>query len=145
MGFDHYFLGEHQCLAGNGSIWTSPATWMAALSQNTNKLRFMPGVFVLPFHNPFRLAQDAAWVDQLSEGRLECGVGLGSVEHQYVRLNLPFNERRAMAEEAMEVVLKAWTEECFTHHGKYYHYDEVLPWPAPYQKAPSTRLVAGHQ
>ena len=133
LGFDYYLMGEHQCEDPATSIWSSPAVWMAALAQETNRLKFMPMVFVLPFHNPFRLAQDCAWVDQLSEGRLEAGFGMGSFEHQQVRLNLPFSERRAMSQEAMDVILKAWTQECFTHHGEYYHYDEALAWPQPYQ------------
>ena len=91
-------------------------------------------VFPLPFHNPLRLAQDNAMVDQLSRGRVEFGVGTGPREHEFTRWNLPFSERRAMAIEALEIIEKAWTEESVTYEGKYWQFDEAIPLPRPYQK-----------
>ena len=91
-------------------------------------------IFQLPFYNPMRLAQDTAMVDQLSRGRLEFGAGLGVREHEFLRWNLPYSERRAMGVEALEIIKKAWTEESVTYEGKYWQFDEALPLPRPYQK-----------
>src|ERR1041385_8896138 len=70
-GYRYYFFIEHQnafftCI-------TSPNVYLAALARETSALRFGPMVYQVPMHNPIRLAQDAAMVDQLSQGRL--GVG----------------------------------------------------------------------
>src|SRR5919205_65409 len=97
------------------------------------KLRFGPMVYQLPMHHPIRLAQDAATVDHLSHGRLEFGAGYGIHAHEFMRWELPFAERRQMGEELMEIVLKAWTDEEVTYHGKYWSFDEALPKPKPYQ------------
>ena len=104
------------------------------IAQHTSKMRLGAMIFQLPFYNPIRLAQDVALVDQLSMGRLEFGIGYGVWEHEFVRWNLPFAERRAMGAEALEIIKKAWTEECFSYQGKYWQYDEALPWPQPFQK-----------
>src|SRR5438045_5366508 len=66
-------------------------------------------VYQLPLHHPIRLAQDAAMLDNLSHGRLEFGAGYGIHAHEFMRWELPFGERRAMGEEVMDIVLKAWT------------------------------------
>jgi hypothetical protein len=71
-------------------------------------------------------------LDHLSRGRLEFGAGLGTHEHEFMRWDTPFDERRAMGDEALEIILKAWTEERVTYEGKYWRFDEALPVPKPY-------------
>ena len=72
-------------------------------------------------------------LDQLSRGRLEFGTGIGVAEHEFVRWNLPFYERRQMSQEALEIIIKAWTEDTVTYQGDYWQFDEALPLPKPYQ------------
>lgn len=131
-GFNYYFMTEHQ--GNDNAMFSSPAEWLAVISQHTQMMRLGTMIFQLPFYNPIRLAQDAALVDQLSMGRLEFGIGYGVWEHEFVRWNLPFAERRAMGAEALEIIKKAWTEESFTYSGKYWQFDEALPWPQPFQR-----------
>ena len=73
-------------------------------------------------------------VDQLSRGRLDFGAGAGVGEMEFTRWKLPFHQRRAMAEEALEIIERAWTEESVTYDGEYWQFDEALPLPKPYQK-----------
>ena len=68
-------------------------------------------IFQLPFYNPMRLAQDTAMLDQLSRGRLEFGAGIGVLEHEFIRWGLDFHQRRAMSEEALEIIRQAWTQD----------------------------------
>src|ERR671932_884336 len=131
VGFRYYFFIEHQN-APFADI-SAPNVYLAALARETSRLRFGPMVYQLPTHHPIRLAQDAAMVDQLSRGRLEFGIGYGIHAHEFMRWELPFAERRAMGEEAMEIVLKAWTEDSVTYEGKYWRFNEALPKPKPYQ------------
>src|SRR5215510_1394982 len=132
LGYQYYYFIEHQnapfpCL-------TAPSVYLAALARETSTLRFGPMVYQLPMHHPIRLAQDAAMVDQLSHGRLEFGIGYGIHAHEFIRWKLPFSKRRDMGIEAMEIVVKAWTEESVTYEGAYWSVDEALPKPKPYQQ-----------
>ena len=132
LGYRYYFFIEHQNSPA-GQI-TAPTVYLAALSQRTSTIRFGVMIFPLPFYHPVRLAQDITTLDHLSRGRVEFPVGLGVYEHEFLRWKLPFSERRAMSEEAMEIIIKAWTEETVTYQGKYWQLDEALPYPRPYQQ-----------
>ena len=133
LGFQSHFIVEHQGV-GVGQV-QSPTVYLSALAQRTKTIRLGVLVFPLPFYNPMRLAQDAAMVDQLSRGRLEFGVGIGTRPHEFLRWYLPdFSERRAMATESLEIIEKAWAEGSVTYEGKYWQFDEAIPLPRPYQK-----------
>ena len=132
LGFRYHFIIEHQ--GNNVGQCQSPSVYLAALAQCTSTIRIGAMIYLLPFHNPIRLAQDAAMVDQLSRGRLDFGAGVGTLEHEFTRWRLPFSERREMGREAMGIIRKAWTDESVTHEGKYWKFDEAIPLPRPYQK-----------
>ena len=132
LGFHYHFLVEHQ--SSSGGQWTSPMVFLTALALNTSTIRIGGMIFLLPFYNPLRLAQDAATLDHISGGRLEFGAGLGTLAHQFDRWNIPFDERREIATEALDIIKKAWTEEVVSYEGKYWKFDEALPMPHPYQK-----------
>ena len=143
LGFKYHFVIEHQGHAV-GQIQT-PSVYLAALAQHTSTIRIGAMVYPLPFYNPLRLAMDCAMVDQLSRGRLEFGAGFGSADYEFYSWNPPFSfaERRLAGPEALDVIEKAWTEDRFTHHGKYYNYDDVIPLPHPYQKPHPPMWFAG--
>ena len=132
LGFGYYFVTEHQ--SEDIAMCTTPAVYLTAIAQRTSSIRLGAMIFQLPFHNPLRLAQDMAMVDQLSRGRVDFGVGAGVREHEFLRWKMSFDERRDMSAEAMEIIMKAWSEENFTYDGKYWQFEEALPWPKPYQK-----------
>lgn len=142
LGYQYYFFIEHQ--NAPFAYVSAPSVYLAALARETSRLHFGPMVYQLPMHHPIRLAQDAAMVDNLSHGRLEFGAGYGIHAHEFMRWELPFAERRAMGEELMEIVLKAWTEETVTYKGKYWSFDEALPKPKPYQKPYPPVWVGAH-
>src|ERR671938_1384293 len=108
VGFGYYFFIEHQN-APFADI-SAPNVYLAALARETTTLRFGPMVYQLPLHHPVRLAQDAATVDILSQGRLEFGIGYGIHAHEFMRWEMEFHDRRAIGEEVMDVVLQSWTQ-----------------------------------
>ena len=132
VGFQSYFFIEHQ--NAPFAYISAPNVYLAALARETSTLRFGPMVYQLPMYQPIRLAQDAAMVDQLSHGRLEFGIGYGIHAHEFMRWKMQFSERRDMGVEAMDIIMKAWTEDSVTYEGKYWCFDEALPKPKPYQK-----------
>ena len=142
LGYHSYYIIEHQ----NSHVGqnTAPSVYLSAVAQRTSKLRIGVMIYQLPFYNPIRLAQEAAMLDQLSHGRLEFGTGIGVAEHEFIRWNLPFFERQKMASEALEIIVKAWTQEDVTHNGEYWQYDEALPVPKPFQQPHPPIWVGAH-
>src|SRR5258708_134947 len=73
-GFHTAPIGPHHFLPGN---LADPLTFLAAVAARTDTLRIGTGIFQLPIHNPVRVAEQVATLDQLSGGRVSLGVGLG--------------------------------------------------------------------
>jgi alkanesulfonate monooxygenase SsuD/methylene tetrahydromethanopterin reductase-like flavin-dependent oxidoreductase (luciferase family) len=141
LGYQSYYIIEHQ--NSFGSI-TAPSVYLTAVARHTSHLRLGTMIYQLPFHHPMRLAEEVAMLDHLSRGRVEFGAGIGVAEHEFLRWNVPFYERRAMSAEALEIIVKAWTEESVTYQGKYWQFDEALPVPKPYQKPHPPIWVGAH-
>ena len=142
FGYRHYYIIEHQ--NSYVSHITSPNVYLCAVARNTSNMRIGAMIYQLPFHHPVRLAQEAAMLDQLSHGRLEFGVGAGVAEHEFMRFGLDFYQRREMYSEALEIIIKAWTEEEVTYQGNFWQFDEVFPIPRPYQKPHPPIWIAAH-
>ncbi len=142
LGYQSYYIIEHQN-SHVGQI-TSPSVYLTAVAQRTEKIRLGVMIYQLPFYHPIRLAQESAMLDHLSRGRLEFGTGIGVHEHEFMRWGLPFQERQRMSSEALEIIVKAWTEETVTYEGNYWTFDEALPVPKPYQQPHPPIWVGGH-
>lgn len=131
MGYRYYFSIEHQ--SSSVSFLSAPNIYLTALARATSALRFGVMIYQLPFHHPIRLAEDVAMLDHLSQGRIEFGAGIGVTLHEFLRWNVPFDRRREISEEALDVILQAWTQDSVTYDGEYFRFDEVLTTPKPYQ------------
>ena len=132
LGYESYYIIEHQN-SHVGQI-TAPSVYLCAVAQQTSKLRIGVMIYQLPFYNPIRLAEEVATLDHLSHGRVEFGTGIGVAEHEFMRWNLPFFERQKMSSEALEIIVKAWTQDEVTYDGQFWQFDEALPVPKPYQQ-----------
>ncbi len=101
------------------------------------------GVSVLPLCHPIRLAEEAATVDQISQGRLDFGVGRSGFPRSYVGYGIPYGESRDRFSESLEIIQKAWNEDRLTYEGKYYSFNDLAVMPRPYQKPhPPIRVAA---
>ena len=100
----------------------------------TKRLRIGSTVFVLPFWNPIRLAEDVAMVDILSGGRLDVGVGTGYRMDEFKGFNVRHEESREMGRECFELLLELWKGDPVTAKGKYFELNEVAVRPVPKQK-----------
>ena len=142
LGFDTVWLGELH-FGRQSSILASPLMVLAAAAQRTQRIRLGTAVTLLPLHSPVKIAEEAATADVLSGGRLEFGVGRGTAPIHYVGYNVPQEESRERFEEALDVILKAWTTERLTYHGRYFQADNLAVVPKPLQKPhPPIRLAA---
>jgi len=134
---EHHFTGWNQISATLNLL-----TWVAA---RTKTLRVGTAVMVLPWHNPVLLAEQAATLDLLSGGRLDFGVGKGYRYNEFKGFCVPMEEADGRFEEAFDVIIKAWTTPGrFSHHGRYWHFDDVVVEPPVAQKPhPPVWMAAG--
>jgi alkanesulfonate monooxygenase SsuD/methylene tetrahydromethanopterin reductase-like flavin-dependent oxidoreductase (luciferase family) len=132
LGYCASFLVEHHFTGWNQvSATLQLLTWLAA---RTTTLRLGTAVQVLPWHNPVLLAEQAATLDVLSGGRLDFGIGKGYRHTEFEGFCIPPEEAPARFEEALEIILKAWTtRERFSHEGRFWRFKNVVVEPPPMQ------------
>jgi alkanesulfonate monooxygenase SsuD/methylene tetrahydromethanopterin reductase-like flavin-dependent oxidoreductase (luciferase family) len=141
-GLDAMWLAELH-FTPDRSVLASPLILAAAIAQRTRRMKIGTAVQVLPLCHPLRLAEEAATVDQISDGRLIFGVGRSGFAHVYQAYGVPYDESRERFAETLEIVKGAWTEESFSYRGKYFSCEEVALVPKPRQKPwPPIRIAA---
>ena len=145
LGFAHMFMVEHH-FTGQGQVSAS-MTLLSYLAAKTERIRLGTAVVVLPWHNPVLIAEQAATLDLLSGGRFDFGVGKGYRASEFSGFCIPPEEATERFDEAVEVIRKAWTTDGrFSHHGKRWHYENVVVEPAPAQLPhPPFWLAAGSE
>jgi probable F420-dependent oxidoreductase len=98
-------------------------------------------VMVLPGRNPVVLAKELATLDRLSGGRLLPAFGLGVADpHEQQAFGVAREERAKRFNEALAVIRACWTEPTVTHHGDFFHYDDLRVLPKPKQTPPDIWL-----
>jgi len=129
-GYDAVWLAEHHF--STYSVCPSIHIMGTHIAARTERLRIGTAVSLAPFYHPLRLAEEVALLDVLSGGRVNWGAGRGFDPTEFRSFGVDFSESHPRFRETVEVVLKAWQSERLTHHGEYYHFDdvEVLPKPA---------------
>jgi alkanesulfonate monooxygenase SsuD/methylene tetrahydromethanopterin reductase-like flavin-dependent oxidoreductase (luciferase family) len=142
LGFETVWLGELH-FSRAFSILADPLMVLAAAAQRTTRIRLGTAVTLLPLHNPVKLAEQAAVVDLLSDGRLEFGVGRGTAPIHYAGYDVSQEESRARFEEALDFILRAWTQKPFSFQGKYFRARDLTVVPSPVQTPhPPVRIAA---
>jgi alkanesulfonate monooxygenase SsuD/methylene tetrahydromethanopterin reductase-like flavin-dependent oxidoreductase (luciferase family) len=143
LGYHSTFVVEHH-FTGFGQVSASLnlLTWVAA---RTTTLRLGTAVVVLPWHNPVLLAEQAATIDLMSNGRLEFGVGKGYRHNEFASFCIPIAEAEERFEEGLALILKSWTsEQRFSHHGKFWNFEDIIVEPPTAQKPhPPIWMAAG--
>jgi alkanesulfonate monooxygenase SsuD/methylene tetrahydromethanopterin reductase-like flavin-dependent oxidoreductase (luciferase family) len=128
-GYDAVWLAEHHF----SSFSVCPSVHMMGVlaSSRTRRLRIGTGVSLAPFYHPLRLAEEVALLDVISGGRVNWGAGRGFARVEFENFGVPPDESTSRFHEAVDIVLKAWTEERLTFAGQHFRFDgvEVLPKP----------------
>ena len=137
-GFDWVAANEHHF--SPYSLMANCNLIGAALTQRTSSIKIAMLGNLLPILNPIRVAEEYAMLDVMSGGRLVAGFVRG-IPHEYISYNIPPSQSRARMKEALDLILKAWTEpEPFGWEGEFYQHRAVSIWPKPFQK-PHPRLM----
>ena len=135
---DHLMLNKMPIL----ECWTT----LSALSRATKKIRLGTMVTCNSFRNPALLAKMAATIDNISNGRLELGIGAGVQKDEHNAYGFPFlsaNDRVERLSEAVEIIKKMWTEEKASYSGKYYSIRDAVCEPKPVQKLHPPIVIGG--
>src|SRR5438309_2953376 len=143
LGFDVAWLAELH-FGGAFSLLSNPLMAVPVIAQRTRRIRIGTAVTLLPLHHPLACAEQAATADVLSGGRLEFGVGRGSIPSQFHGFGVPVSENRGRFGEALDIIRRAWTQERFSYRGTYYQVENVAVVPRPLQRPHPPIRVAVH-
>ena len=143
-GFDGIWLTEHN-FTGE-SVYCDPIPFASVVAARTSRIRIGFAVIQLALRHPIRLAIELALLDNLSDGRLDIGVGHGTNynEYEFVGYGLRSDDSRERMEETLDVMIRAWTEAPLVHHGKFYELSlpELRPRPLQRPYPPIWRAVS---
>jgi len=140
LGFDSIWLTEHHFTDDGYLPALMPAA--AAIAARTTRVTIGTYVLLAPFYHPLKLAEEAAFVDVLSHGRLRLGIGLGYRAEEFEGFGVPRAERLGRTLETIEIMKRAWTGERFSFDGKYFKFREARVLPRPVSQ-PHPELLWG--
>jgi alkanesulfonate monooxygenase SsuD/methylene tetrahydromethanopterin reductase-like flavin-dependent oxidoreductase (luciferase family) len=142
LGYDTVWLAEIHFMP-KFCVLPAPLMLLAAIAERTERIRLGQAVNLLPLHHPSRLAEEAATLDVISNGRLAFGAGRGGFPINYHGFGIDIHQSRAIFEETLEFLKAAWSMEKMTFHGRFFSVDEVEVTPKPLQKPyPPIRVAA---
>lgn len=134
---EHYFTGE--------SVYNDALLFAAAIAMRTERIRIGFAVLQMPFHHPVRLAVQLSLLDNLSRGRIDVGIGKGTVfnEYEFIGYGLRSADSRERLEEAQDIFTRLFRETPLTYKGKYFnlHVPELRPRPVQMPGPPLWRSV----
>ncbi|MBI4694915.1 MAG: LLM class flavin-dependent oxidoreductase [Gammaproteobacteria bacterium] len=134
LGFDDIWLSEHHFFEDSYSPSMLPIG--CAIAAKTRRIRIGTSVLLLPLHDPVRVAEDAATLDVISNGRLELGLGVGYRKEEFTGWRIDPKERAQRMEEGIEIITRLFAGERFSYDGKHYRYTDIQLYPPPVQARP---------
>ena len=133
LGFYTYWIAEIHCQP-KFSLISAPYVVLGAVAQRTKRLRLGVAVNTLPVHHPVQLAEEAAMLDLVSNGRMEFAAGGGHPHSRaYECFGADHKSTHDVMAESLEVIRKAWSEPSLSYRGKFFQIPEVIVNPKPVQ------------
>jgi alkanesulfonate monooxygenase SsuD/methylene tetrahydromethanopterin reductase-like flavin-dependent oxidoreductase (luciferase family) len=133
LGFDSAWIAEHH-FSNRYGILPDPFSYLAYLAAKTTRIKLGAAVMVVPLHHPMRIVENAAFLDILSEGRFQLGLGSGYRPYEFEGLGISYEERRKILYEAIPLILDGFHKKKVKANGKYFKFDisgdyEMFPQP----------------
>ena len=133
LGFDSVWIAEHH-FSNKYGILPDPFAYLGYLSAKTSRIKLGAAVMVVPLHHPMRIVENAAFIDILSKGRFQLGLGSGYRPYEFAGLGIDFESRRERQAEAIPLILKGFHDKRLKFKGKYFEVDigddyEIFPQP----------------
>ena len=153
-GFDTLWAGEHVVMvdqsssrypySADGQIavsstvdWLDPMVCLSFAAAATSTIGVATGVLLLPEHNPVVVAKQAATLDQLSDGRLTLGVGIGWSRDEFDALGVPFARRGSRTREYVAAMRAIWRADVASFQGEFVRFDRIRVNPKPFREGES--------
>lgn len=118
LGFGAAWYAEHHF--SNYGMCSSPLTMIAHCAAATRRIRLGTGIVVAPLYTPARLIADVAMVDQLSNGRLNLGIGSGYQHFEFERFGVALETAKARTFEMLDMLELGLKQPKFSYDGQYY-------------------------
>lgn len=129
LGFEGITINENQFQ--NYVANPSALSFAALAAARTRRLRIVPGVVVLPNYNPLLIASEMCFLDHLAPGRIGIGVARGGSRYQLDRIGVNAEDARAIYEESLDIIRRAWVEDELTYEGRFFSFPPTTLVPKP--------------
>lgn len=141
LGFDDVWVSDHLVIpvdqAYPGPYLYDPLMSLAFAAATTASIGIGTSVLVGPqYPSPLALANSLATLDNMSNGRLTIGVGIGWSEAEYRALHAPFDHRGERLDEILDLFRAAWRDDPVHHDGRFYDFADVRVLPKPAREIP---------
>lgn len=151
-GIESVWTGEHVVLpdprqppspAAPDYAMLHPSTSLGFLAAVTDQMKLGTGITLIAQRNPLVLAKEMASLDYISKGRLILGIGTGYLYQEFDALGVPFRERGARTDEAIEVLRTLWNDPNPSFAGRFWTFENVQAMPRPVQQGGPPIVVGG--
>lgn len=141
LGFSTLWTHEHH---SERMMYPDPLMALAALAPVTTTIGLGTNMLLLPIHHPLRVAQEAAMLDVLSDGRLRLGVANGYSERDLRAFGMLGKHRGRQLEEGLTLIRRLWQGESVTQQGEGFDLQDFELFPLPLQRPNPPVYVGGH-
>lgn len=138
LGYDFCTCSEHvavpvEAAEVRGGTYWDPLSTFGYLAARTTTIRLATFVLVLGYHHPLAIAKRYGTLDRVSDGRLVLGVGVGSLEDEFVLLGAEYEDRGPMADDAIRALRAALSQTEPEYDGEYFTFGGFVVEPAAVQ------------
>ncbi len=139
LGFDTLWVHEHH---SQGMTYPAPLMTLAVLAHHTERVALGTNMVLLPLYHPLRVAEEAAMVDVLSNGRVILGVSAGYAKDEYNAFGVSLRERGKRMRAGLELLRKVFTQDPVTLQGEHFRLENFSLFPKPVQQ-PAPPIYVG--
>jgi probable F420-dependent oxidoreductase len=148
VGFDLVMVSDHVAITPDvakayPAPFYEPFTALAWLAGQTSRVQLGTTVVILPYRHPLLLARMVNNLDQLSNGRLILGVGVGWAHSEFAALGVPFAQRGRLSDEYLSALQTCWSNEVASANGRSVRFADVQTAPPPKQRPHPPIWVGG--
>lgn len=129
LGFDSVWLEEHHGVKDH--YWSSPLIGLSGIATRTQRLILGTNIVILPLYHPVQVAEDAAMLQIMSQGRLVLGVAIGYKPDDFALFQAPLERRGARFEEQVKLMRQLWSQEEVHFKGEFYQVEGLCLEPRP--------------
>jgi alkanesulfonate monooxygenase SsuD/methylene tetrahydromethanopterin reductase-like flavin-dependent oxidoreductase (luciferase family) len=140
LGYDSIWSGEHHITDGYHYFPLLPL--MQRLAAEADGMEIGTNIVLLPLHNPMEMAEIGAFLDVITGGRFNLGVGLGYRPEEFQMFGVPIKQRVGRMVEGVEIIRRLWTEDNVTHAGRYWQFEDMTIRPRPLARPAPPILIA---